>query len=166
MDKNKIVSKMNEYMGNISQRLKCEDDTDLTLFYCDYEGTTSCHTKAVAWFEDFDVKRFQFGATSNCNEAKEIVEKDVIKKFFQKGKELLQKKYTVAIISKSRSNGNRYINLNTANGNLIVSDNEDDEPYKARFTKEEIEVLKKDEDIAIDWDKAEVEEVDDDERED
>ena len=84
MDKNKIVSKMNEYMVNISQKLKCEDDMDLTLYYCDCEGET-----AVAWFEDFDVEKFHFGATSNCNEAKEIVEKDVIKKFFQKGKELL-----------------------------------------------------------------------------
>ena len=158
MDKNKIVSKMNEYMVNISQRLKCDDDTDLTLFYSDNEGTT-----AVAWFEGFDVEKFQFGSTYNYNEAKEIVEKDIIKKFFQKGKELLQKKYTVAIISKNRSNGNRYINLNTASGNLIVSDNEDYEPYKARFTKKEIEVLKKDDDVAIDWDKAEVEEVDDDE---
>lgn len=158
MDKNKIVSKMNEYMVSISQKLKCDDDADLTLFYCDDEGTS-----AVAWFEDFDVKKFQFASTCNYNEAKEIVEKDVIKKFFQKGKELLQKKYTVAIISKNRSNGNRYINLNMESGNLIVSDNEDDEPYKARFTKEEIEVLKKDDDIAIDWDKAELEEVDDDE---
>lgn len=157
MDKNKIVSKMNDYMVNISQKLKCDDDTDLTLFYCDDEGLA-----AVAWFEDFDVEKFQFASTYDYNEAKEIVEKDVIKKFFQKGKELLQKKYTVAIISKSRSNGNRYINLNTANGNLIVSDNEDDEPYKARFTKEEIEALKEDDDIAIDWDKAEIEEVDDD----
>ena len=149
---------MNEYMVNISQRLKCEGDADLTLFYCDDEGIF-----AVAWFEDYDVEKFQFGATDNFNEAKEIVEKDVIKKFFQKGKELLQKKYTVAIISKNRSNGNRYINLNTVSGNLIVSDNEDGEPYKARFTKKEIEVLKKDDDIAIDWDKAEVEGVDDDE---
>ena len=158
MDKNKIVSKMNEYMVNISQRLKCDDDTGLTLFYCDNEGLA-----AVAWFEDFDVEKFQFASTYDYNEAKEIAEKDVIKKFFQKGKELLQKKYTVAIISKNRSNGHRYINLNMASGNLIVSDNEDYEPYKARFTKKEIEVLKKDDDVAIDWDKAEVEEVDDDE---
>lgn len=86
MDKNKIVSKMNEYMVNISQKLKCDDDMDLTLYYYDDEGTF-----AAAWFEDFDVERFQFGATYNYNEAKEIVEKDVIKKFFQKGKELLQK---------------------------------------------------------------------------
>lgn len=84
MDKNKIVSKMNEYMVNIYPKLKCEDDTDLTLFYCYGEELA-----AVAWFEDFDVEKFQFASTYDYNEAKEIVEKDVIKKFFQKGKDLL-----------------------------------------------------------------------------
>lgn len=149
---------MNEYMGNISQRLKCEDDTDLTLFYCDYEGTTSCHTKAVAWFEDFDVKRFQIGATSNCNEAKEIVEKDVIKKFFQKGKELLQKKFRVHVIKNSEKG---YLNLriDESKKTVVINGNEERGDYRTIFSVSEIEEFKQDENICIDWDKVELEEV-------
>lgn len=144
---------MNEYMVSVSKNLKCDDDTDFTLFYCDDDGLT-----AVAWFEDYDVKKFQFGATSNCNEAKEIVEKDVIKKFFQKGKELLQKQFRVHVIKNSEIG---YLNLRTAGNKktFVLNDKEEDCIYKATFSEDEIEKIKQDENICIDWDKVELEEV-------
>lgn len=153
MDKNKIVSKLNEYMVSISPKLKCDDDTDLTLFYCDDEGLT-----AVAWFEDYDVKKFQFGATSNCNEAKEIVEKDVIKKFFQKGKELLQKQFRVHVIKNSK---NGYLNLRIVESKKTVVINDDEEKgyYRTIFSESEIEKFKQDENLCFDWDRVELEEV-------
>lgn len=153
MDKEKIVNKMNEYMVNISPKLKCDDDADLTLFYCDDEGLT-----AVAWFEDYDVKKFQFGATSNCNEAKEIVEKDIIKKFFQKGKELLQKQFRVRVI---KNDQNGYLNLRTIGNEkaFIVNDKEEGSNYRIIFSESEIEKFKQDENLCFDWDRVELEEV-------
>lgn len=43
----------------------------------------------------------------------------------------------------------------------MISTNDDDSGWQAHFTEKEIEELKKCDDIAIDWDKVELEEVDD-----
>lgn len=148
---------MNEYMGSVSPKLKCEDDTDLTLFYCEGEALTAV-ARAVAWFEDYDIEKFHIGATLSCHEAKEIVEKDVIKKFFQKGKELLQKRFRVHVIKNSEIG---YLNLRT-DGNektIILDDKKDECRYKTTFSEDEIENFKQDENICIDWDKVELEEV-------
>lgn len=56
----------------------------------------------------------------------------------------------------------KYLALNRKTGAPVISTSGDDSGWQAHFTKNEIEELKKRDDIAIDWDKVELEEVDDD----
>lgn len=55
----------------------------------------------------------------------------------------------------------RYLVLNRETKVPIISFNDSDSKWQAHFTKEEIEVLKNQDNIAIDWDKVELEEMDD-----
>ena len=55
----------------------------------------------------------------------------------------------------------KYLAFNRENGAPVITTNDDDSGWQAHFTKKEIEELKKCDDIAIDWDKVELEEVDD-----
>ena len=73
------------------------------------------------------------------------------------------KKYAIKVFS-----GNypvyfldKYLAFNRETGAPVISTNDDDSGWQAHFTKDEIEELKKCDDIAIDWDKVELEEVDD-----
>lgn len=70
-----------------------------------------------------------------------------------------QKKYTVRVFPGSEG----YLNL-ACDGDLIfTNDNLDSELFRAHFTQAELEALRKRDDVAIDWDKAKIEEVEDDE---
>ena len=71
------------------------------------------------------------------------------------------KKYAIKVFS-----GNypayfldKYLAFNRETGAPVISTNDDDSGWQAHFTKDEIEELKKRDDIAIDWDKVELEEV-------
>lgn len=55
----------------------------------------------------------------------------------------------------------KYLAFNRETGAPVITTNDDDSGWKAHFTEKEIEELKKRDDIAIDWDKVELEEVDD-----
>lgn len=53
----------------------------------------------------------------------------------------------------------KYLALNRETGAPVISTSDDDSGRQAHFTKNEIEELKKRDDIAIDWEKVELEEV-------
>lgn len=55
----------------------------------------------------------------------------------------------------------KYLAFNRETGAPVITTNDDDSGRQAHFTEKEIEELKKCDDIAIDWDKVELEEVDD-----
>ena len=55
----------------------------------------------------------------------------------------------------------KYLAFNRETGAPVITTNDDDSEWKAHFTEKEIEELKKCDDVAIDWDKVELEEVDD-----
>ena len=54
----------------------------------------------------------------------------------------------------------KYLVLNRETGTPVISTNDDYIGWQSHFTKKEIEELKKRDDITIDWDKVELEEVD------
>ena len=55
----------------------------------------------------------------------------------------------------------KYLAFNRETGVPVITTNDDDSGLQAHFTEKEIEELKKCDDIAIDWDKVELEKVDD-----
>ena len=73
------------------------------------------------------------------------------------------KKYAIKVIKADSfpASNSGYLNINYR-ANLVTFDNKTDfEDWRASFTEKEIEELKKRDDIAIDWDKVELEEVED-----
>lgn len=72
------------------------------------------------------------------------------------------KKYAVRVLKgKSAERCSSYLNVNYRANIVTFASDIDFEEWRASFTKNEIEELKKRDDIAIDWDKVELEEVDD-----
>ena len=77
----------------------------------------------------------------------------------QQGHQESEKKYAIKVFS-----GNyrdhflaKYLALKRETGTPLISTNDDDSRWQAHFTEKEIEELKKRDDIAIDWDKVELE---------
>ena len=72
------------------------------------------------------------------------------------------KKYAVRVLKgKSAERCSSYLNVNYRANIVTFASDIDFEEWRASFTKNEIEELKKCDDLAIDWDKVELEEVDD-----
>lgn len=66
-----------------------------------------------------------------------------------------EKKYTVQVFHYSEG----YLNIDKNDGEPFISTPVDDDNYEAHFTQYEIDVLKQRDDIAIDWNKAKIEET-------
>ena len=72
------------------------------------------------------------------------------------------KKYAVRVLKRGVAASDiSYLNFNYSFNLVSFADKEDFGDWRASFTKNEIEKLKKRDDIAIDWDKVELEEVED-----
>lgn len=154
MNENKIVDELNEWAKKeLGSHYSVMDDSDLTLYQND---------NSVAWF--FDFKKCKFGFSSNSKDCSiQLIKKGIIEKFYEKGVELLAKyepKYTVQVFPQERG----YLNVNHdfEPSNDVTYDigwpEDRSSLTKTEFTQSEIEGLKK-RDIAIDWDKAVIKEV-------
>ena len=79
----------------------------------------------------------------------------------QQGHQASDKKYAIKVFSGDYPVYflDKYLAFNRETGAPVISTNDDDSGWQAHFTKKEIEELKKCDDIAIDWDKVELEEV-------
>lgn len=67
-----------------------------------------------------------------------------------------EKKYTVQVFHDDEEG---YLNIDKNNGEPLISTSGDELGYKTQFTQQEIEILKRRSDLAIDWDKAKIEGV-------
>lgn len=117
--------------------------------------------ETVCWFEDCKVNKFNVRC-SPSEYLEWMLENDLLLDFYRLGKELLEenaKRYTVKVLKQKNPTGpfeERYLGF----------DYRFDAPYfsneykKQEFTEEQIEELKKRDDVAIDWNKVELEEVD------
>lgn len=83
--------------------------------------------------------------------------------FYKEGRKLLKKsikKYTIKVLKGTAAEeGCNYLNVNFLTNTISFGTNITFDDWRASFTKSEIEELKKRDDIAIDWDKVELEEV-------
>lgn len=60
------------------------------------------------------------------------------------------------------NNSDGFLNIDTDNGKMSVCDSEEFSPFKTKFTDKEIEELKARDDVAIDWNKAHILDVEED----
>lgn len=116
--------------------------------------------ETVCWFEDCKTSNFNV----RCSPSKYLewmLENDLLLDFYRLGKKLLEenaKRYKVKVLKQKNS-------ISPYESRYLGFDYDFDTPYLSSeydvqsFTESQIEELKKRDDIAIDWDKAELEEV-------
>lgn len=154
VDKGKI-------MGHLQRKMN-EKYINAEVLECCGALALKVEGKVVARFNDWDPDNYIMGCDSELIE--KVLSTDILLDFYRYGRKLLKKpikKYTIKVLKgKSAERCGSYLNVNyRANIVKFASDNEFGE-WRASFTEREIEELKKSDDIAIDWDKVELEEVD------
>lgn len=157
MNKFKIADELNEWVQKEFGSLYFIEinDGDLTLVVSGQN---------VAWFGDFKADEFDFSSSSSYDLGIKLIEKDIIKKFYEKAVELISKqetKYTVQVFPSEY--GFLYKRDGDINDLLVQDlDGYEDCYENDCFTESEIDELKQCDDVAIDWNKAIIKEVDDD----
>lgn len=158
MDKEKIMNQLQQKMSKhyldveVLEHLGC-----LALKVGD---------KTIAHFRDWDADHYYMECGPNYTEW--ALSNDILLEFYKEGRKLLKKpikKYAIKVIKADSfpANNSGYLNINYR-ANLVTFANKTDfGDWRASFTKKEIEELKTRDDLAIDWNKVELEEADDDE---
>lgn len=156
MDKGKIMGhlqrKMNEKYNNTEV---LERRGALAL---EVEG------EVIAWFSNWSPDDYIMECGPELTEW--ALNSSILLEFYRAGRKLLKKpikKYAIKVFSGYYSVHfvDRYLVFNRETSIPLISSDYSDSKWQAHFTKEEIEALKNRDDIAIDWDKVELEEVED-----
>lgn len=153
MDKKEIIKELNNYVKDIDSDFSVElwFKTDIVLVFCDLD---------IAAFNELDPNNFTVGEI-NEDLAPTIAKTGIINKFYKKAYKVLDKyidRYTVRITNGTES----YLHANSlVDYKDVCFDNliNYSSAWVNKFTKEEIESFKKRDDLAIDWDKAIIEKV-------
>lgn len=155
VDKGKI-------MGHLQREMDKKYINTEVLEWC---GSLALKTEGevIARFNDWDPDKYIMECGSELTE--KILSTDILLDFYRDGRKLLKKpikKYTIKVLKgKAAEEGHNYLNVNYLTNIISFGNDVTFDDWRASFTKNEIEELKKRDDIAIDWDKAELEEVDD-----
>lgn len=156
MDKEKIVSQLQHKMGKKYYHTKIEGCYNMLALKLEGE--------VIAWFSDWDSDDY---IIQPGPKAERVLSTDILLDFYKEGRKLLKKpikKYRIRVLKGKPTVGDHsYLNVDYRLNLVSFENGEDFGEWRASFTKKEIEELKKRNDIAIDWDKVELEEVGDDE---
>ena len=154
MDKEKIVNQLQQKMQETYSHTEVLERYGALALKVEGE--------VIAWFSDWDPDNYIIHPGPK---AEWVLSTDILLEFYKEGKKLLKKlikRYTVQIFPNERG----YLHVDH------TGTTSDEVSYsigwpetigyltQTEFTKSEIEELKKRDDIAIDWDKVELEEVD------
>ena len=153
MNKKEIVKELNNYVKSIDSDFSVElwFKTDLVLVLKD---------SSIATFNEFDPNNFTIDEIDK-NIAPTVAKTRIIDKFYKKVHEVLDKridKYTVKI-TKYLENYLHASFCDNYNSVRFKQLHELPSWWVYKFTKQEIESFKKRDDLAIDWDKAIIEKV-------
>lgn len=153
VDKEKIVSQLQQKMNE--KYINTEVLEHCGALALKVEG------EIIAQFNDWDPDNYIMSGSSEIIE--KILNTDILLDFYRYGRKALKKpikKYTIKVLKgKAAEEGCNYLNVNYKTNIISFGTNIAFDDWKASFTKNEIEELKKRDDIAIDWDKAELEEA-------
>ena len=169
MKKLEIVDKLNDFAKSKTPNADVYHLEDNDSIILEYDGVL------IAEFRGFDYN--DFCVVSNVMNKDfpllDFVEDEsktgLLYWFYTTGTRLLKKfknrKYSIKVLKGNAENtiDSAYLNVNGNSGDTMFSTKKNYCNWRASFTKDEIEKLKKRDDIAIDWNKVELDEVDDDE---
>ena len=154
MDKGKIMSQLQQKMS------KHYRDVEVL----EYLGCLALKAgdKIIAYFRDWDSDRYYMECGPDLTEW--ALSNSILLEFYEAGRKLLEKpikKYAVKVLKDDIATlDSQYLSVNYQANRVAFSDEYEMEGWRTSFTKNEIEKLKKRDDIAIDWDKVELEEMD------
>ena len=157
MDKEKIMNQLQQKME------KKYSDFEIV----EYLGCLALKAKGeiLAHFRDWEADYYFIDCGQEV--AEWALSNDIMLEFYRAGRKLLKKpikKYRIRVLkSETATIDSRYLQVNYQTNRVAFADKYERDNWRASFTKNEIEELKKRDDIAIDWNKAEIDEVDDDE---
>lgn len=134
------IDKFKEYVQQI--------DKDYNIHFCD--------NSIYLDYKDFNVAKYVIDDDFLCSyyldgkAVKKIVSNDIVRLFYIYIKQHLKpKKYTIQVVETDCNNG--YLRINRKCGLIGLGIKKDNEVYKTHFTMSEIETLKQNKEIHIDW---------------
>lgn len=164
-----ILNRKVDLEGSIQKVHIDTSDDDLNLF-------VNNNDVAVAFFQDCNPNRFEINRVLKAKSADDgdLIKSGLLTEFYKAGVEILQeyqdkRRFKVDILNgKYRNpwyaNPQKYLgiswNADTKRYDIGFGNGERGEMFRFELSAKEIEKLKKDKDLAIDWDKVELEEVD------
>ncbi|MDM8277827.1 hypothetical protein QUW37_01170 [Ligilactobacillus aviarius] len=155
MDKGKIMNQLQQKMQETYPYVE-------VLEYCGALAL-KIEEKIIARFKDWNPDSYCVECGPNYTEW--ALSNGILLEFYKEGRKLLKnpiKKYRIRVLKgKSAERCSSYLNVNYRANIVTFASDIDFEEWRASFTKNEIEELKKYDNLAIDWDKVELEEVDD-----
>lgn len=155
MDKGKIMNELQQKMQENYRGVE-------VLEYCGCLALT-VEGDVIAWFKDWNPDSYCMECGPNYTEW--ALSNSILLEFYKEGRKLLKKpikKYAVKVLKDDIAIlDSQYLSVNYQANRVAFSDEYEMEGWRTSFTEKEIENLKKRDDIAIDWDKVELEEVDD-----
>lgn len=154
MDKGKI-------MNDLQQKMQ-ENYRDVEVL--EYFGCLALKAgdKIIAYFRDWDADHYYMECGPELTDW--ALSNSILLEFYEAGRKLLKKpikKYAIKVLKADSfsAHNSGYLNVNYRANDVAFDDKSEFEDWRASFTEKEIEELKKCDDIAIDWDKVELEEV-------
>ena len=155
MDKEKIMNQLQQKMQ--------ETYLHAEIVECFGALVLKAEGEIIAWFRDWDPDRYYMECSPEITEW--ALSNGILLEFYKEGRKLLKKpikKYRIKLWKgEAEETDNGYLNICYRTNGIAISDKYELGDWRTSFTKKEIEELKKRDDIAIDWDKVEIEEVDD-----
>lgn len=152
MDKEKIVNQLQQKMS------KHYRDVEVL----EYLGCLALKAgdEIIAYFRNWDADHYCMVCSPNYTEW--ALSNGILLEFYEEGRKLLKKpikKYTIRVLKNEVAPDDGYLNVDYQKNAVTIANKNEFNGWRTSFTKNEIEELKKCDDIAIDWDKVELEEV-------
>ena len=156
MDKEKIVSQLQHKMQK----------TYIHAEVLEYYNTLALKVEGevIAWFSNWSPDDYIMECGPKLTEW--ALNNDILLNFYKEGRKLLKKpikKYRIRVLRNEVAPDDGYLNFDYQRNIVTIANKIEFNGWRTSFTKNEIEELKKCDNFAINWDKVELEEVDDDE---
>ena len=153
MDKGKIMNELQQKMQETYPYVE-------VLEYCGALAL-KVEEKIIAWFKDWNPDSYCVECGPNYTEW--ALSNSILLEFYKEGIKLLKKpikKYTIRVLKNEVAPDDGYLNVDYQANGLTIANKNEFNGWRTSFTKNEIEELKKRDNLAIDWNKAEIEEAD------
>lgn len=154
MDKGKIMNELQQKMQENYRGVEV-----LEYFGC---LALKVEDRVIAHFRDWEPDYYFMECGPNYTEW--ALSNGILLEFYKEGRKLLKKpikKYTIRVLKNEVAPDDGYLNVDYQKNAVTIANKNEFNGWRTSFTKNEIEELKKCDDIAIDWDKVRLEEVDD-----